>query len=1338
MASAVGTPGRSYEPDTDLHTAEGQPGDALRLRSSVRKNLQQNAGALQDATRGVADDEKEAGKGEGGGEGGGEGRDAISSMRGEKGNLIAEQEVLEGVKRGLSDGGGEASALGHRRKEGERKDRMSFGSEAADDPVKGSVREGELESTGEKKEGDLASTGDKNEGALKSTGEKSEVKLESTGKNEGELESTGDKKEGNQGTVAQQVGVLDGGEIKFSTPFVIELEETGSVAKGNVSFSLPAQDPDALQVAAILLAGSSRRPARLRDMWQEVQCLAEAWSYSALIATPKHPYAKTREPDPFDPFRRRRQRKLRRRFQRRKLLVKGNVDSQEEEVGVKKQEKHEGIKGEEGQEDEREDGGVKVAEKEEAAGGGEEEQREGERRRGRVVREGGRATGGAREEEEQEEEDDVEAALSRSCGGQRLDKWLAVRAPHLEDCDAAAAINAASDTRNAGDASVPSWAAGGAVVRQAWQRARENMPRDAALPGPHPPWVAGADEHNYPLTREAQRDIWLSQHPPDCGDPGLRFLLAKWPHSPRLGLAAKVRHMAKLLAVAVQEGWVLVSHSFPRAKHYGCQGRSFAKWQCYFAPEAAPACWDRVASLIKSGYVLNGTVTLGWEVAASHPLFGRPPTLWGKPWESLSEDAPPAAAAAAVAAAAADRTANGTRSLSWSTAAATAAASSDNDATETQTTSRKRSHSEASSGGARGAGWGPGSAQADERGMRWWHAQAARYLTRFPSAGLCRRLNYERHRTWGQLAAAHVISSFQEDSEGHRVRRRMLSAEEQQQQRQQEEEEEEEPGARDAGGGGGRGGLGGPEGEGALSGRRGAGGSGGGVGAGGDSGQGEGGLRRRGGGGRSGGDGHRERRQKARGAGSGAGGGGGGGREDENEDEDDQMEAEVMLRRADLRTMVTSLKRGRAANSDKETGAAAGGSAVEGGRGREESASPRGPSEVEGAFGGEGEAEVAGVGIGGGGIEGNRAEEEEGLELAEGDAGGASLLKLDAGKERILLRPVDSGSVDAGKHEDDEKRRKSRRAGRSRRSTPELESGAGPAQPPPASSGLLTRQGGEDGSARSASRRLGRRRKHLTSAGASGGGAAGAALLGVVNTGVVNGSSDGGGGRGLGVNLGVVNGSDAAEGVNAGAVNRSDAAGGGEDAFGRGGVQSSAAPGRRRRAGSEHETTSDSTGVSLRAEEDRPWRGGTELFRAGAYISMHVAVGGAPPRERLARFRRYMMEAERVRVRFPWVRAIWLTSEAQVVIDEAAKYSWWQWLYTDFPRLKETDQSMTGFEQNIGWQQIAENAFVNILLAGGADYYVGTRGSDYSLLINGLRCTAGHHRPQTYDIAVMV
>ncbi|CAI5961651.1 unnamed protein product [Closterium sp. NIES-64] len=34
--------------------------------------------------------------------------------------------------------------------------------------------------------------------------------------------------------------------------------------------------------------------------------------------------------------------------------------------------------------------------------------------------------------------------------------------------------------------------------------------------GPFPPWVAGADEDNLPLTRRVQHDLWLHQHPRDC------------------------------------------------------------------------------------------------------------------------------------------------------------------------------------------------------------------------------------------------------------------------------------------------------------------------------------------------------------------------------------------------------------------------------------------------------------------------------------------------------------------------------------------------------------------------------------------------------------------------------------------------------------------------------------------------------------------------------------------------------------------------------------------------------------------------------------------------------
>ncbi|RRT35751.1 hypothetical protein B296_00054990 [Ensete ventricosum] len=87
--------------------------------------------------------------------------------------------------------------------------------------------------------------------------------------------------------------------------------------------------------------------------------------------------------------------------------------------------------------------------------------------------------------------------------------------------------------------------------------------------------VVGSDEDNFPLTRLVQRDIWVHQHPKNCNDPNLRFLLADWERLPGFGIGAQLAGMSGLLAIAINEKRILVTDYYNRADHGGCQGVIF-------------------------------------------------------------------------------------------------------------------------------------------------------------------------------------------------------------------------------------------------------------------------------------------------------------------------------------------------------------------------------------------------------------------------------------------------------------------------------------------------------------------------------------------------------------------------------------------------------------------------------------------------------------------------------------------------------------------------------------------------------------------------------------------
>jgi hypothetical protein len=84
--------------------------------------------------------------------------------------------------------------------------------------------------------------------------------------------------------------------------------------------------------------------------------------------------------------------------------------------------------------------------------------------------------------------------------------------------------------------------------------------------------IVGSDEDNYPLTRKVQRDIWIHQHPLNCSDPNVKFLVADWERLPGFGIGAQMASMCGLLSIAINEGRVLVTNHYNRADHDGCKG----------------------------------------------------------------------------------------------------------------------------------------------------------------------------------------------------------------------------------------------------------------------------------------------------------------------------------------------------------------------------------------------------------------------------------------------------------------------------------------------------------------------------------------------------------------------------------------------------------------------------------------------------------------------------------------------------------------------------------------------------------------------------------------------
>ncbi|CAI7818859.1 unnamed protein product [Closterium sp. NIES-54] len=128
-----------------------------------------------------------------------------------------------------------------------------------------------------------------------------------------------------------------------------------------------------------------------------------------------------------------------------------------------------------------------------------------------------------------------------------------------------------------------------------------------------------------------------------------------------------------------------------------------------------------------------------------------------------------------------------------------------------------------------------------------------------------------------------------------------------------------------------------------------------------------------------------------------------------------------------------------------------------------------------------------------------------------------------------------------------------------------------------------------------------------------------------------------------------------------------------------------------------------------------------------ALVSMHVRMGDKGREMRVAGVGEYVRLLLRVRRHDPHTRFVWLATEMQPVVEQLSGMGGWTWFATDVPRMVGND-SMPAYERALGVQRSTDNALVNLLLAGEADYFIGALGSSWSFLLDALRCTAGKMR----------
>ncbi|CAI5466613.1 unnamed protein product [Closterium sp. Yama58-4] len=300
-------------------------------------------------------------------------------------------------------------------------------------------------------------------------------------------------------------------------------------------------------------------------------------------------------------------------------------------------------------------------------------------------------------------------------------------APHLEDCSARTAFRLSAEQRGQ-DGSAPNW----------------TRPSNCCSCNPQPPWVRGDDLANLALTRVAQRDIWESQFPATCK--GRRILLAEWVDGPiqgpgqaaaagaaaaggggaaggaaadsgAFGMGTQIQVMSAFLSIAVRHNRTLVvaPGTYSRANNSACQAANHTgAWECYFFPISSQECVDEAVAAVAANQATSANGPDMEARLASPDLVVRfadarhfedvdGAKRWGTPWR----DRPSTVEVQGVL------------------------------------------------------------EEADEKTMqhRWWHAQSARFLLRWPSAHLCHVINRIRHVSYGLRLAVHISDISAEESD---------------------------------------------------------------------------------------------------------------------------------------------------------------------------------------------------------------------------------------------------------------------------------------------------------------------------------------------------------------------------------------------------------------------------------------------------------------------------------------------------------------------------------------------------------------------------------------------
>ncbi|CAI5959208.1 unnamed protein product [Closterium sp. NIES-65] len=130
-----------------------------------------------------------------------------------------------------------------------------------------------------------------------------------------------------------------------------------------------------------------------------------------------------------------------------------------------------------------------------------------------------------------------------------------------------------------------------------------------------------------------------------------------------------------------------------------------------------------------------------------------------------------------------------------------------------------------------------------------------------------------------------------------------------------------------------------------------------------------------------------------------------------------------------------------------------------------------------------------------------------------------------------------------------------------------------------------------------------------------------------------------------------------------------------------------------------------------------------EPFIPRPYLSVHVRLSDKGSEMALRFFPSFLFFAYKIRAHVPNLHHVWLSSEMQFIIDEAAQYPDWTFLFTNSSRVRDAQEMADQVQFNR--QPHMPFIFANLVISSQADYFVGAHASNWNQLINELRQTGG-------------